>query len=49
MWAYEIMWREEGILRNKGFKYRDQFDRFLRKLNRKDDVEIVACAINVAE
>ena len=49
MYAYEIQYRENGILKAKGFKYREQFDRFIARMNRKSNVEIIRKFINVAE
>ena len=34
MWRYEVSYRDNGILKNKGFGYKDQFDKFVNKLLR---------------
>ena len=32
MHRYEISYRDNGILKNRGFGYKDKFDRFLSRL-----------------
>ena len=32
MCRYEISYRDNGILKNKGFGYRDKFEKFLARL-----------------
>jgi len=34
MYRYEVSYRDNGILKNKGFGYKDQFDKFVNKLLR---------------
>ena len=45
MYRYEVTYREKGIYKGKGFKYRDQFDRFmakaLRNPNRYTEVRVI--------
>lgn len=41
MWKYEVLYRENGILKNRGFGYEDQFNKFLGKLSKKANVQIV--------
>ena len=35
MWRYEISYRDNGILKNKGFGYKEDFDKFLSRLFKK--------------
>lgn len=32
MWRYEVSYRDNGILKNKGFGYKDKFEKFVNKL-----------------
>lgn len=38
MWRYEVSYREDGILKGKGFGYKDKFEKFLNRLTRKANV-----------
>lgn len=49
MYAYEISYRENGICKFKGFKYKDQFDKAIARLSKKANVEILQKNINVAQ
>ena len=49
MYAYEISYRENGIYKFRGFKYRDLYEKALARLNKKANVEILKTAINVAQ
>lgn len=46
MSKYEVSYRENGILKGKGFKSREQFDRFIAQLNKKFNVEIVMMIVD---
>ena len=41
MYAYEICYRGNGIYKAKGFKYRDQFDRFIARMMKKSNVQLI--------
>ena len=32
MYRYEVLYKENGIWKNRGFGYRDQFDKFVTRL-----------------
>ena len=32
MWRYEVLYRDNGIWKNKGFGYRDKFEKFVNRL-----------------
>lgn len=32
MWRYEVSYRDNGILKNRGFGYRDAFEKFVGRL-----------------
>lgn len=34
MWRYEVSYRDNGILKNKCFGYKDKFDKFVKRLLR---------------
>lgn len=34
MYRYEVSYRDNGILKNKGFGYKDKFEKFVNKLLR---------------
>ncbi len=34
MWRYEVSYRDNGILKNKGFGYRDKFEKFLARIRK---------------
>lgn len=36
MFKYEIAWTENGTYHFKGFKYREQFDRYIKRLNKRN-------------
>lgn len=46
MTAYGIQYRENGLVKNRGFKYRDQFEKALVKLMNKTDVIIYKLVVN---
>ena len=35
MWRYEVSYRDNGIFKNKGFGYKDKFEKFVNKLLKK--------------
>lgn len=35
MWRYEVSYIDNGVLKGKGFGYRDQFEKFVNKLLKK--------------
>lgn len=41
MHAYEVCWRENGLMKFRGFKYRDQFDRFIARMMKKANVQLI--------
>ena len=49
MWRYEVSYRDNGILKNKGFGYKDQFDKFVNKLlrntSRYTEVRTIDCTV----
>ena len=49
MYAYEICYRENGLYKARGYKYRDQYEKALARLSKKTNVEILKTAINVAQ
>ena len=46
MWRYEVLYREDGITKYKGFGYKDKFERFLNRMSRKSNVTILATLNN---
>ena len=49
MWRYEVSYRDNGILKNKGFGYKDKFDKFVAKLfanpTRYTEVRTIDCTV----
>ena len=41
MHAYEICYRENGLFKFRGFKYKDQFDRFVARMIKKPNVQLI--------
>lgn len=52
MYRYEIAWNQfdkelkRNIYHFKGFKYREQFDRFVKRLNKRTDATILKMMID---
>ena len=49
MWRYEVSYRDNGILKNKGFGYRDKFEKFVNKLlknpSRYTNIRTIDCTV----
>lgn len=49
MWRYEVSYRDNGILKNKGFGYNDKFNKFVAKLlanpARYTEVRTIDCTV----
>lgn len=46
MHAYEVCYRENGLFKIRGFKYEDQFNKFITRMMKKSNVQLIASADN---
>ena len=49
MTRFGIQYRENGLVKNRGFKYRDQFDKALARLQGKQNVIIYKVIVDFKE
>lgn len=49
MWRYEVSYRDNGIIKHKGFGYKEKFDRFVNKLlsntSRFTEIRTLDCTV----
>jgi len=49
MWRYEVSYRDNGILKNKGFGYKVRFEKFVQKLlenpSRFTEIRTIDCTV----
>ena len=46
MYAYEVCYRENGLYKFRGFKYEDQFNKFIARMMKKNNVQLIESCDN---